>query len=77
METAMWILAIVGIIRIIQNGIQLAMMIRSYKNDQLKRATDEFIKSLNKSDAEFMADVMEKIKEQNGQIYKTNPRPRC
>lgn len=64
MKIAIWIIAICELIRLIQNSIQLFMMNNARKNDQFKRATDEFIKSLNKTDIEFMADMMKKSKEQ-------------
>lgn len=64
MEIAIWIIAICELIRIIQNTLQLLMMNFERKNPQMKRATDEFIKSLNKTDKEFINDFMKELKVQ-------------
>lgn len=63
MKIAIWIIAICEIIRLIQNSLQLLMMNFERKNSQMKRATDEFIKSLNKTDKQFVEDFMEQLKE--------------
>ena len=65
MNIAIWIIAICELIRLIQNSLQLLMMNYERKNPQMKRATDEFIKSLNKSDKEFVEDFLKELKEQN------------
>ena len=62
MNIALWIIALCELVRLIQNTLQLVMMNSARKNDQFKRATDEFIKSLSKSDSEFVEDMLEKIK---------------
>lgn len=62
MIIAIWIIAICEFIRLIQNSLQLMMMNFERKNPQMKRATDEFIKSLNKTDKEFVEDFMEQLK---------------
>lgn len=64
MIIAIWIIAICEVIRLIQNSLQLLMMNYERKNPQMKRATDEFIKSLNKTDKQFVEDFMEQLKEQ-------------
>lgn len=38
--------------------------LRDIAHPQMKRATDEFIKSLNKTDKEFVEDFLEQLKEQ-------------
>lgn len=63
MKIAIWIIALCELVRLIQNTLQLVMMNSARKNDQFKRATDEFIKSLNKSDSKFVEDMWEKLKE--------------
>ena len=63
MNIAIWIIAICELVRLIQNSLQLLMMNGARKNDQFKRATDEFIKSLNKTDKEFMEDMLKKFEE--------------
>lgn len=47
MTIAIWIIAICELIRLIQNT--MVMMNKARNDDQLKRATDEFVKSLNRS----------------------------
>lgn len=63
MNIAIWIIAICELIRLIQNSLQLLMMNYERKNPQMKRATDEFIKSLNKSDKEFVEDFLKELRE--------------
>ena len=64
MTLAIWIIAIVEIIRALQNALQLFLVIKSNSNNQMKRATDEFVKSLKKTDAEFVEDILEQLKGQ-------------
>lgn len=63
MTTAIWIIAIVEVIRALQNGIQMFMVYNANNNKEFKRATDEFVKSLNKTDAEFVEDMLKKFEE--------------
>lgn len=63
MTIAIWIIAICEAIRLIQNTLQLLMMNFERKNPQMKRATDAFIKSLNKTDSEFMEQMLVQLKE--------------
>ena len=65
MNIAIWIIAICEIIRMLQNCIQIMQIIKANSNPQFERATDEFIKSLKKTDSEFVEDMLEKLKEQN------------
>lgn len=51
MKTAIWIIAIAELIRVIQNAIQLYMVNKKSANNEIKRATDMFIKPL-KADME-------------------------
>ena len=50
MNIAIWIIAIVEVIRMLQNCIQIMQIKKANSNPQFERATDEFIKSLNKTD---------------------------
>lgn len=63
MTVAIWIIAICEVVRLVQNTLQLVMMNSARNDDQLKRATDEFVKSLNKSDEEFVKGLCEKYME--------------
>lgn len=56
---AIWIIAICEVIRAIQNMMQIAMM----KHDTKERdnAYAEFVKSLNKTDREFVKDLLEEF----------------
>lgn len=64
MNIAIWIIAIVEVIRMIQNCIQIMQFKKANSNSQLERATDEFVKSLNKADEEFVECVLKKFEEQ-------------
>lgn len=63
-EIAVWILAIVGVIRIIQNSIQL----KALKQDQKAKngLYNGFIESLNKSNQEWVREVLESYKDMFG-----------
>lgn len=61
MVTALWIIAICEIIRLIQNTIQLTNIINSKALQ--RNAYEEFIKSLKKTDREFVKDLLEKFEE--------------
>lgn len=63
-EIAVWILAIVGVVRIIQNSIQL----KALKQDQKAKngLYNEFIESLNKSNQEWVHEVLESYKDMLG-----------
>lgn len=56
---AIWIIAICEVIRAIQNMMQIAMV----KHDTGARdnAYAEFVKSLNKTDREFVKDLLEEF----------------
>ena len=67
MKTALWIIAICSVIRIVQNGIQLSMLIG--EREQRKRLNNEFIDSLKKDNMEWvestLADFLERQTERN------------
>ena len=65
MVTALWIIAICEIIRLIQNTIQLTNIMNS-KSLQ-RNATEEFIKSLKKTDREFVIDLLKEFEEHEGE----------
>jgi len=67
MKLAIWIIAIVEVIRMIQNFIQIRQIKKSNGIDQMTRATDAFVKSLSKTDAEFVEDFLEQFKEQKNE----------
>ena len=56
---AIWVIAICEVIRAIQNMMQIAMV----KHDTKVRnnAYSEFVKSLNKTDREFVKDLLEEF----------------
>ena len=64
MKAAIWVIAICEVIRMIQNFIQLWQINKSNGIEQMNRATDAFVKSLNRTDAEFVEEMLEKFKEQ-------------
>ena len=57
MEIAIWIIAICEIIRAIQNIVPIINTIKNSKAQE--NAYSEFIKSLKKSDKEFMRDMIQ------------------
>ena len=57
MGIAIWIIAICEVIRAIQNIVPLVLQIKNSKNQD--NAYSEFIKSLKKSDKEFMRDMIQ------------------
>lgn len=61
MVTALWIIAICEIIRLIQNTIQLTNIINSKALQ--RNAHEEFIKSLKKNDREFVRDLLKEFEE--------------
>lgn len=63
MEVAVCIIAVVEIIRIIQNGIQLTMLIKSNSNKNFDRATDAFVESLKRTDEDFAKELGERLKD--------------
>lgn len=63
MKIAIWIIAIVEVIRALQNMIQIIMVAKSNSNPQFKRVTDAFIESLNKTDAEFIQEIVKGVEE--------------
>ena len=61
MKTALWIIAICSVIRIVQNGIQLSMLIG--EREQRKRLNNEFIDSLKKDNREWVKDTLNEFLE--------------
>ena len=61
MKTALWIIAICSVIRILQNGIQLSMLIG--EREQRKRLNNEFIDSLKKDNREWVKDTLNEFLE--------------
>lgn len=65
MSIAVWIIAIVEIIRAIQNIIQIIQINNANKkgNNIQEKAFNEYVKSLNKSDREWLNDMFKKMAE--------------
>lgn len=63
MSKSLWIIAICEVIRVLQNMVQIIQIKRANNDRYMKKATDEFVKSLNKTDAEFVEDLLEKFNE--------------
>lgn len=64
MIIAIWIIAICEVIRTIQNMMQLTMLKRD--TGARDNAYAEFVKSLNKTDREFVKDLLEEFEKQGG-----------
>lgn len=67
MKIAIWIIAIVEVIRAIQNAIQLWHVRRSNGNEQLKRATDAFVDSIQTDREQFIDEILEEYKRRKEQ----------
>ena len=63
MTVALWIIALCEVVRAIQNTIQINML-RGDK-DARDNAYSEFVKSLKKSDREWVRDMLEQFEEMN------------
>lgn len=61
MKIAIWIIAICEVIRMIQNFIQIRQIKKANGIEQMDRATDAFIKSVNKTNAEFVEDLFKNM----------------
>lgn len=62
---AIWIIAVCEVIRAIQNMIQI-MTIR-HDTGARDNAYAEFVKSLNKTDREFVKDLLEEFEREDGE----------
>ena len=56
MTIALWIIAICSVVRIIQNGIQLSMLMG--EKEQRKKLNNEFIDSLRKDNRAWVEDTL-------------------
>ena len=65
MKTAIWIIAIAELIRVVQNAIQLYMFSKKSVNNEIKRAADVPIESL-KADMETNRKILDDIKSGKG-----------
>lgn len=65
MKAALWIIAIVETIRMIEQTMQLRLIARD--TGARDTAYAEFVKSLKKDDAEFVRDLLEEFDRQTGE----------
>lgn len=56
MTVAIWIIAICSLVRIIQNGIQLSVLLG--EKEMRKKLNNEFIDSLRKDNQEWVKDTL-------------------
>ena len=65
MKTALWIIALCEVVRLVQNMVQ----IMTIKHDTKGRdnAYAEFVKSLKQSDREFVRSVLDEFEKQEGE----------
>ena len=64
MTIALWIIAICEVVRALQNMVQI--MATKHDLSQRDNAYAEFIKSIKKSDKEFVKDMLEEFAKQDG-----------
>jgi len=62
MIVAIWIIAVCEVIRAIQNIVPIVVQVRNSKNQE--NAYSEFVKSLKKTDREFMDDLVKEWERQ-------------
>ena len=62
MITAIWIIAICEVIRAIQNIVPIVVQVKNSKSQE--NAYSEFVKSLKKTDREFMDDIIKEWERQ-------------
>lgn len=62
MEKILWIIAIVEVIRALQNSIQLFILATSNSKKNIDRATDAFINSLDTVDQKFVDKWLEDMR---------------
>ena len=60
MTIALWIIAIVESIRLVEQTIQLKAILAKDTNEQVKRATDAFIENLQKTDEQWMREILDR-----------------
>ena len=66
MTAAVWIIAICEVVRLIQNSIQLLYLRKEDGNRE--NAYKEFVKSLNRTDSEFVQSMLKEIEERLDEI---------
>lgn len=62
MTIAIWIIAVCEVIRAIQNIVPIVVQVRNSKNQE--NAYSEFVKSLKKTDREFIGEMIQEWKRQ-------------
>ena len=66
MKIALWIIAICEVIRALQNMVQLVHVKKSEKVSE--NAYQEFIKSLHKTDREFVRNMLEEYEKAESEV---------
>lgn len=66
MTVAVWIIAICEVIRLVQNSIQLLYLRKEDGNRE--NAYKEFVKSLNRTDSEFVQSMLKEIEKRLDEI---------
>lgn len=69
MQVAIWIIAISEVIRLIQNSIQLVQMkiARKAEIELRKNLNNDFVRSLDKPNEEFVKKLLEEFLKQEGE----------
>ena len=70
MEKILWIIAIVEVIRVLQNSIQLFILVTSNSKKNFDRATDAFIHSLDTVDQKFVDKWLEDMRKADKVVEK-------
>ena len=70
MEKILWIIAIVEVIRVLQNSIQLFILVTSNSKKNFDRATDAFINSLDTVDQKFVDKWLEDMRKADKVVEK-------
>ena len=71
MIVAIWIIAICSLVRIIQNGIQLSVLLG--EKEMRKKLNNEFIDSLKKDNREWVEDTLKDFLEKECEGVEAEP----
>ena len=66
MTVAVWIIAVCEVIRLVQNSIQLLYLRKDDGNRE--NAYKEFVKSLNRTDSEFVQSMLKEVEKRLDEI---------
>lgn len=72
MKTALIVIAVCEVIRILQNSLQLITLVRNSTNKYMKTASKAFVESLQRTDKEYLEEFLKnlrKVRKSNDCVY--------